>query len=121
MYDLSKAGIMTAAEQRQIRVGMVGGGTGAGIAETHPTAMRLDDRYVLVAGVFSRDREKSLTHNYSGYAMVRHAARMVRNGELGEIRLIQAEHASGLGGKAFWKKKGIRKVSGGPIRIYWAM
>ena len=39
---------------------MVGGGPGAGIAETHRTAMRLDDRYLLVAGVFSRDREKSL-------------------------------------------------------------
>ena len=40
---------------------MVGGGPGAGIAETHRTAMRLDNKYVLVAGAFSRDREKSLT------------------------------------------------------------
>ena len=40
---------------------MVGGGPGAGIAETHRTAMRLDDRYVIVGGVFSRDPEKSLT------------------------------------------------------------
>ena len=31
---------------------MVGGGPGAGIAETHRTAMRLDDKCVLVAGVF---------------------------------------------------------------------
>jgi len=160
---------------------MVGGGPGAGIAETHRTAMRLDDRYELVAGVFSRDREKTLaaarqlrihaervysdyttmaaaeakredridavvivtptashyeiakvfleagfnvicdkplclslaqarelknltdkgevifclTHNYSGYAMVRHAAWMVRDGRLGQIRVVQAEHASG--------------------------
>ena len=27
--------------------------------------------------------------------MVRHAARMVRNGDLGEIKVVQAEHASG--------------------------
>jgi predicted dehydrogenase len=160
---------------------MVGGGPGAGIAETHRTAMRLDDRYTLVAGAFSRDREKSLaaarrlriaedrvypdytamaaaepkrkdridgvvivtpsdshyaiakafleaginvicdkplclsvaegkelkaladrgglivclTHNYSGYAMVRHAARLVRDGALGQIWVVQAEHASG--------------------------
>jgi predicted dehydrogenase len=40
---------------------MVGGGPGAGIAETHRTAMRLDDQFVLVAGAFSRDHEKSLT------------------------------------------------------------
>lgn len=160
---------------------MVGGGPGAGIAETHRTAMRLDDRYALVAGAFSRNPEKSrvaarglripedrvypdygamaaaeskrkdpidavvivtptdshyaiaraflgagisvicdkplsltlaegrelkaladqrglimcLTHNYSGYAMVRHAGWMVRNGELGGIRVVQVEHASG--------------------------
>jgi predicted dehydrogenase len=161
---------------------MVGGGPGAGIAETHRTAMRLDDKCVLIAGVFSRDSEKSrraarqlridldrvypdysvmaeveskresdridvavivtrtdshfeiakkflqsgiqvicdkplclslteakelkrlaeekelilcLTHNYSGYAMVRHAARMVRNGDLGKVCVVQAEHASG--------------------------
>jgi predicted dehydrogenase len=165
---------------------MVGGGPGAGIAETHRTAMRLDDKCVLVAGVFSRDSEKSrgaarqlridpdrvypdysimaeveskresdridvavivtrtdshfeiakkflqsgiqvicdkplclsltqakelkrlaeekelllcLTHNYSGYAMVRHAARMVRNGDLGKVCVVQAEHASGWAAK----------------------
>src|SRR6516162_962758 len=173
---------MAIEEQRKVRVGMVGGGPGAGIAETHRTAMRIDDRYALVAGVFSRDPQKSLaaagklnvpeervyadyeamaeaeskrkdnridavvivtqtashyeiarrfletginvicdkplcltlaeakelkvlvekgglifclTHNYSGYVMVRHAARMVRNGDLGEVKVVQAEHASG--------------------------
>jgi predicted dehydrogenase len=177
---------MMTEEIRRIRVGMVGGGPGAGIAETHRTAMRLDDKFVLVAGVFSRDREKSrgaasrlridpdrvypdysvmaeveskresdridvavivtrtdshfeiakkflqsgiqvicdkplclslaqakelkrlaqekelilcLTHNYSGYAMVRHAARMVRNGDLGKVCVVQAEHASGWAAK----------------------
>jgi predicted dehydrogenase len=177
---------MTTEETRRIRVGMVGGGPGAGIAETHRTAMRLDDKFVLVAGVFSRDSEKSrgaarrlridlgrvypdysvmaeveskresdridvavivtrtdshfeiakkflqsgiqvicdkplclsltqakelkrlaeekelilcLTHNYSGYAMVRHAARMVRDGDLGKVCVVQAEHASGWAAK----------------------
>ena len=167
---------------RKVRIGMVGGGPGAGIAETHRTAMRLDDRYEIAAGVFSRDSEKSLfaakklgiprdrvypdfvtmseaesrrkddridavvivtptashyeiarkflqaginvicdkplclklteakelkalveqkalvfclTHNYSGYAMVRHAARMARNGDLGKVKVVQVEHASG--------------------------
>jgi predicted dehydrogenase len=170
---------------------MVGGGPGAGIAETHRTAMRLDNKYVLVAGVFSRDRQKSLTaakqlridldrvysdygvmadveskrkndpidvvvivtrtdshyaitkkflesgihvicdkplclslaeakglkgladekglilcltHNYSGYAMVRHAARMVRNGELGKVCVVQVEHASGWAAKLLEKQ-----------------
>jgi predicted dehydrogenase len=175
---------------RKVKVGMVGGGPGAGIAETHRTAMRLDDRYELVAGVFSRDRERTLTaarqlridlqrvypdyatmavaeagrddridaivivtptashyeiakvfleaginvvcdkplclylaearklkdlaekrglilcltHNYSGYAMVRHAARMVRDGRLGEIKVIQVEHASGWAAKPLEKE-----------------
>jgi predicted dehydrogenase len=177
---------MMTEETRRIRVGMVGGGPGAGIAETHRTAMRLDDKCVLIAGVFSRDGEKSrtaarllridsdrvypdyrvmaeveskreseridvavivtrtdshfeiakkflqsgiqvicdkplclslveakelkrlaeekelifcLTHNYSGYAMVRQAARMVRNGDLGKVCVVQVEHASGWAAK----------------------
>src|SRR5260370_19654509 len=181
---------MAKEETRKVNVGMVGGGTGAGIAETHRTAMRLDDRYVIVGGVFSRDHEKSLTaakklhipadrvyrdyvamaeaesrrtdnridavvivtqtashyeiarkfleaginvicdkplclklaeakelknlvdkgglifcltHNYSGYAMVRHAARMVRNGDLWKVKVVQAEHASGWAGKLLEK------------------
>ena len=182
---------MMTEETRRIRVGMVGGGPGAGIAETHRTAMRLDDKCVLIAGVFSRDSEKSrtaarllridldrvypdygvmaemesklesdridvavivtrtnshfeiakkflqsgihvicdkplclslreakelkrlaeekelilcLTHNYSGYAMVRHAARMVRNGDLGKVCVVQAEHASGWAAKLLEKQ-----------------
>src|ERR1700693_2461766 len=177
---------MAIEEKRKVRVGMVVGGPGAVMAEAHRTAMRLDDRYVIVGGVFSRDPEKSLaaanklhlpedriytdyvamaeaesrrkdnridavvivtqtashykiarkflevginvicdkplclklaeakelknlvdrgglifclTHNYSGYAMVRHAARMVRNGDLGKVCVVQAEHASGWAAK----------------------
>jgi predicted dehydrogenase len=182
---------MVTEETRRIRVGMIGGGPGAGIAETHRTAMRIDDKCVLIAGVFSRDSEKSrtaarqlridldrvypdygvmaemeskresdridvavivtrtdshfeiakkflqsgiqvicdkplclslteakelkrlaeekelilcLTHNYSGYAMVRHAARMVRNGDLGKVCVVQAEHASGWAAKLLEKQ-----------------
>jgi predicted dehydrogenase len=39
-----------------------------------------------------------LTHNYSGYPMVRQAREMVRTGLLGSIRLVQAEYVQG--GKA---------------------
>lgn len=34
----------------------------------------------------------ALTHNYSGYPMIRHAKAMVKAGELGEIRLVQGEY-----------------------------
>lgn len=36
-----------------------------------------------------------VTYNYTGYPMVRQARAMIQNGELGEIRLVQVEHASG--------------------------
>ena len=34
-----------------------------------------------------------LTHNYTGYPMVRQAREMVANGDLGEIRVVQVEYA----------------------------
>jgi len=40
---------------RRLRLGMVGGGRPTGIGEIHRLAARLDGRYELVAGCFSRD------------------------------------------------------------------
>jgi len=60
-----------------------------------------------------------LTHNYTGYPMVRQAKTMVANGELGEIRLVQVEYvqggraAAGPGKKA-WKEDPNR---GGPSLV----
>ena len=34
----------------------------------------------------------ALTHNYSGYPMIRQAREMVQTGVLGEIRVVQAEY-----------------------------
>ena len=172
---------MAAAGTRQLMAGMVGGGVGADIGKTHRFAMRLDDRYVLTAGIFGQNKESSaqlgaslgvaedrvytsyaemaeqeaarpdridvavvatpndshfaiasaflksgisvvcekpltgdsasaaelvrlahendvvlaVPHCYSAYAMVRHAARLVRAGELGTLRFAAVEHASG--------------------------
>src|SRR5438105_2661683 len=166
--------------QRKVRLGVVGGGPGSNIGETHRYAARFDDRYALVTGVFASDAERSrdfaatldiaperrygswqemaerearredgievvsimtpnnshyaiarafleqsidvicdkplttdleqaldlmrltqqsglvfgVTYNYSGYPMVRQARDMIRNGELGAIRIVQVEHAS---------------------------
>jgi predicted dehydrogenase len=171
----------TNRRKRKVRLGMVGGGPGSNIGETHRYAARLDDRYTLVTGVFASDAERSrdfadtlgiasdrryaswqemaeqearradgievvsimtpnnshyaiarafleqgidvicdkplttdveqalalkhlvdqqglvfgVTYNYSGYPMVRQARAMIRNSELGVIRLVQVEHASG--------------------------
>jgi predicted dehydrogenase len=44
---------------RRLRLGMIGGGRGAFIGGVHRIAARLDDRYELVAGVFSSDPQRS--------------------------------------------------------------
>jgi predicted dehydrogenase len=162
----------------RIRLGMVGGGSGAFIGAVHRIAARIDDRFTLVAGALSSTPERArqsgvelglepdriyddyrqmairearlktgieavaivtpnhmhypvareflkrgihvicdkpltatlkdakklaalvekgkalfvLTHNYTGYPMVRQAREMVRAGELGEIRIVQVEY-----------------------------
>ncbi|MBL0371729.1 Gfo/Idh/MocA family oxidoreductase [Rhizobium sp. KVB221] len=168
----------TEKREPRIKLGMVGGGSGAFIGAVHRIASRIDDQYELVAGALSSTPEKSrqsgaelglhpsriyddfkamaireaklkdgieavsivtpnhmhypaakeflrrgihvicdkpltsnladakkllkvaeesdalfvLTHNYTGYPMVRQAREMVRNGELGEIRIVQMEY-----------------------------
>lgn len=163
---------------RRLRLGMVGGGQGAFIGAVHRIAARLDDRWELVAGAFSRDAARArasaaelhvasdrayadyremaraeaaradgidavsivtpnashhaiarafldagihvicdkpltttledardlvravqdsgrvfvLTHNYTGYPMVRQARAMVAEGLLGAIRVVQVEY-----------------------------
>jgi predicted dehydrogenase len=172
------AGSSTGAVPRRLRLGMVGGGQGAFIGAVHRIAARLDDRYELVAGAFSRDPDNArasaaslhvagdraysdpasmaaaeaarangidvvaivtpnashhsiartfldagihvicdkpltttladaldlvaavraggrvfaLTHNYTGYPMVRQARAMIEAGELGAIRVVQVEY-----------------------------
>ncbi|WP_343314869.1 Gfo/Idh/MocA family oxidoreductase [Brucella sp. BE17] len=163
----------------RIRLGMVGGGSGAFIGGVHRMAARLDNRFDLVAGALSSSPEKArdsgrelglgedriyssykdmairearlkngiqavsivtpnhvhydaakeflkrgihvicdkpltstladakklkkladesnalfvLTHNYTGYPMVRQARAMIANGELGDLRVVQVEYA----------------------------
>lgn len=162
-----------------IRLGMVGGGQGAFIGAVHRTAMRIDNKFELVAGALSSNAERALTsgrelglndersyasyedmalkeaaradgieavaivtpnhmhapvakaflaagihvicdkpltthldealeleesvrnsgklfiltHNYTGYPVIRQARDMIANGVLGKIRIVQAEYA----------------------------
>lgn len=57
-----------------------------------PMTTSLADAMDLVETVRSSGLVFCLTHNYSGYPMVRQAREMVRAGELGEIRVVQAEY-----------------------------
>lgn len=168
----------TEKREARIRLGMVGGGSGAFIGAVHRIAARIDDHYELVAGALSSTPEKAqqsgrelgldpartyddfksmaireaklkngieavaivtpnhmhypaaceflkrgihvicdkpltsnladakklmkvaqqsdalfiLTHNYTGYPMVRQAREMVKNGDLGDLRIVQVEY-----------------------------
>jgi predicted dehydrogenase len=57
-----------------------------------PLTTSLDDALDLVAAVRSSGRVFALTHNYTGYPMVRQARAMVAVGELGPIRVVQVEY-----------------------------
>lgn len=58
-----------------------------------PLALSLKEARSLEALLARRkDVIFALTHNYSGYPMIRHAKAMVKSGELGEIRVVQGEY-----------------------------
>ena len=63
-----------------------------------PMANTLEEAMDLVRTVARTGLVFCLTHNYTGYPMVRQARAMVEAGELGDIRLIQVEYVQG--GKA---------------------
>lgn len=50
----------TQKRNRRLRLGMVGGGSGAFIGAVHRIAARLDDRFELIAGALSSDPERSI-------------------------------------------------------------
>tara|TARA_B100000674_G_scaffold155671_1_gene124234 strand:- start:1458 stop:2654 length:1197 start_codon:yes stop_codon:yes gene_type:complete len=47
-------------ENKKIRIGFVGGGPNSFIGYTHRLSARFDNRFEFVAGVFSRDKKKSI-------------------------------------------------------------
>lgn len=58
-----------------------------------PLTTALEDALDLVAEVRRTGLVFGLTHNYTGYPMVRQAREMVAAGEIGEIRVVQVEYA----------------------------
>jgi len=57
-----------------------------------PVTTTLKDAKQLAALAARHDRIFAVTHNYSGYPMVRHAQQMVAQGALGELRVVQVEY-----------------------------
>lgn len=62
-----------------------------------------------------------LTHNYSGYPMVRQAREMVQSGAIGDVRVVQAEYPQGWlssrqdSKQAEWRSDPARAGAGGSI------
>ena len=73
-----------------------------------PLANSLDDALAVVRAVRETGKVFALTHNYTGYPMVRQARAMVAAGELGEIRLVQVEYVQGGNAAADAGSDGVR-------------
>jgi predicted dehydrogenase len=58
-----------------------------------PVTIDSGDARMLQALANERGLLFAVTHNYSAYPMVRHARQMVRDGLLGELRVVQVEYA----------------------------
>ena len=57
-----------------------------------PVTSTLADAKKLLKAARESDALFILTHNYTGYPMVRQARQMVANGDLGDIRVVQVEY-----------------------------
>ena len=57
-----------------------------------PLTSTLSDAKKLVKAVENSNALFILTHNYTGYPMVRQAREMVANGDIGKIRVVQVEY-----------------------------
>ena len=90
-----------------------------------PLAATLEQAEALAAAVARSKALFILTHNYTGYPMVRQAREMVAAGEIGAIRVVQAEYpqdwlteaaeATGANKQAEWRTDPARSGAGGSI------
>jgi predicted dehydrogenase len=96
---------------------------GFDVISDKPMTNTLTEALDLVARVKSTGLVFCLTHNYTGYPMVRQARAMVEDDQLGEIRLVQVEYVQGgkaverdpdPGGHVPWRYDPIR---GGPSLV----
>ncbi|GLQ15912.1 Gfo/Idh/MocA family protein [Maritalea porphyrae] len=86
-----------------------------------PLTSTIEDALELEKVANKSDALFILTHNYTGYPMARQAKEMVANGELGNIRLVQAEYVQDwltveeTNKQADWRTDPARSGAGGSI------
>ena len=65
-----------------------------------PMTATMEDAHKLMSSIKSSNAFFFLTHNYSGYPVVREMKSLVRNGELGKLRVVKGSYLQGwLGSK----------------------
>ena len=65
-----------------------------------PMTSSMEDAHRLVKAVSNSDAHFFLTHNYSGYPVVREIRSLIKNGELGVLRIVKGSYLQGwLGSK----------------------
>ena len=98
-------------------------GLGFDVIADKPITNTLAEALDVLAKVEETGLVFCLTHNYTGYPMVRQARAMVADGQLGEIRLVQVEYVQGgkareddpePGGDVPWRYDPVR---GGPSLV----
>jgi predicted dehydrogenase len=86
-----------------------------------PLTATLDEARALAAAARQADALFVLTHNYTGYPMVRQARAMVADGQLGRIRLVQVEYVQDWlteaveSKQADWRTDPARSGAGGAV------
>ena len=89
-----------------------------------PLALSLAEGRKMQAAIEKSGKIFALTHNYTGYPLIRRAREMAQGGELGELRLVQAEYpqdwlttpAEKSGNKqAEWRTDPKRSGAGGAL------
>ena len=65
-----------------------------------PMTATMDDAHKLMSAIQSSKAHFFLTHNYSGYPVIREMRSLVKNGELGKLRIVKGAYLQGwLGSK----------------------
>ena len=61
----------------------------------NPFTLEIKEADVLIELAREKNLLLAVTYNYSGYPMIKQARAMIKSGDLGKIRVIQAEYAQG--------------------------
>ena len=86
-----------------------------------PMTSTLEDARAMAAAAEASGALFVLTHNYTGYPMVRHARRMMQDGAIGRVRVVQVEYPQDwmsreAGNKqSAWRTDPTRSGDGGAI------